>query len=172
MHLTSAVMPSTSTLLSGLKCSRIRSRLLLMPPSGFWLLLLSTTCGALNYGTHGEFGVLAWIMSLLTPRARDLLDAIMTRYPTSGVRFAIFLCSSFWALLVLGTNIAANMIPFGADSTLLLPRYINITRGQFLGLVLAWAVNPWKILHSAQTFTNFLGGYIIVSDLLNKIWEW
>ncbi len=83
----------------------------------------------------------------------------MTRYPTSGVRFAIFLCASFWALLILGTNVAANMIPFGSDSTLLLPRYINITRGQFLGLLLAWAVCPWKILASATTFTNFLGGY-------------
>jgi NCS1 family nucleobase:cation symporter-1 len=91
----------------------------------------------------------------------DLLDAIMTRYDTSAVRFAIFLCASFWALLVIGTNIAANMIALGNDSTLLFPRYINIPRGQFLGLLLAWAVCPWKILYSAQTFTNFLGGYII-----------
>ena len=58
---------------------------------------------------------------------------------------------------------------FGADSTLMLPRYINITRGQFLGLVLAWAVNPWKILASAQTFTDFLGGYIIVSDNFHEL---
>lgn len=89
----------------------------------------------------------------------DLLDEIMTRYWRPDVRFAVFLCAAAQALLVLGTNIAANMIPFGSDSSMLLPRYINITRGQFLGLCLAWAVNPWKILYSAQTFTNFLGGY-------------
>ena len=89
----------------------------------------------------------------------DLLTEIMERYPRSSVRFAVFLCATAQALLVLGTNVAANMIPFGSDSTMLLPRYINITRGQFLGLCLAWVVNPWKILHSATTFTNFLNGY-------------
>jgi len=71
----------------------------------------------------------------------------------------VFLCAAAQALLVLGTNVAANMIPFGSDSSMLFPRYINMVRGQFLGLCLAWAVNPWKILYSAQTFTNFLGGY-------------
>lgn len=113
-----------------------------------------------------SFGILAtsainnvWGLSLWNPW--DLMAAIMERYPTSSCRFAIFLCASFWALLILGTNIAANMIPFGSDSTMLLPRYINMTRGQFLGLTLAWVVCPWKILASAQTFTNFLGGYII-----------
>ncbi len=94
----------------------------------------------------------AWGLELWNPW--DLMDAIMTRYDTSGVRFAIFICAAFWALLILGTNVAANMIPFGSDSTLLLPRYINMTRGQFLGLCLAWAVNPWKIMRSAtgETF--------------------
>jgi NCS1 family nucleobase:cation symporter-1 len=89
----------------------------------------------------------------------DLLAEIMNRYPRPDVRFAVFLCAAAQALLVLGTNIAANMIPFGSDSSMLLPRYINMTRGQFLGLCLAWAVNPWKILYSATTFTNFLSGY-------------
>ena len=107
----------------------------------------------------------------------DLLAEIMIRYPRSDVRFAVFLCAAAQALLVLGksslqqgygrektndetgTNVAANMIPFGSDSAMLLPRYINMTRGQFLGLCLAWVVNPWKILYSAEAFTNFLSGY-------------
>ena len=112
------------------------------------------------------FGILAtsainnvWDPTIWNPW--DLLLAIMERYDTGGVRFAVFLCSTFWALLVLGTNVAANMIPFGSDSTMLCPRYINIPRGQFLGLTLAWVVCPWKILASAESFTNFLGGYII-----------
>jgi NCS1 family nucleobase:cation symporter-1 len=103
---------------------------------------------------NASLGILAtsainhsWGLELWNPW--DLLDAILTRYPSSSVRFAVFLCATFWALLVLGTNVAANMIPFGSDSTMLLPRYINIPRGQFLGLCLAWAVNPWQILRSA-----------------------
>ncbi|EXJ94881.1 hypothetical protein A1O1_03280 [Capronia coronata CBS 617.96] len=115
---------------------------------------------------NASLGILAtsainhsWGLQLWNPW--DLLDAILLRYPTSSVRFAVFLCATFWALLVLGTNVAANMIPFGSDSTMLLPRYINMTRGQFLGLCLAWAVNPWQILRSAEVFLNFLGGYVI-----------
>lgn len=89
----------------------------------------------------------------------DLLTAILNRYPTSGVRFAVFLCALFWAILVLGTNVAANMIPLGSDCAMLLPRYMNMTRGQVLGLILAWAICPWKIYASAAVFTKFLSGY-------------
>ncbi|TVY84788.1 Allantoin permease [Lachnellula suecica] len=89
----------------------------------------------------------------------DLLTAILDRYPNSGARFAVFLCATFWAILVLGTNVAANMIPLGSDLAMLLPRYMNMTRGQVLGLFLAWAICPWKIYASAATFTKFLSGY-------------
>lgn len=89
----------------------------------------------------------------------DLLTAILERYPHASARFAVFLCAAFWAILVLGTNIAANSIPLGSDMSMLLPRYMNMVRGQFLGLILAWAMCPWKIMASAATFTTFLGGY-------------
>ena len=68
-------------------------------------ITISATFGILSTSAINN----AWGLELWNPW--DLLDAIMTRYPTSGVRFAIFLCASFWALLVLGTNIVANMIP-------------------------------------------------------------
>ncbi|KAF4630035.1 hypothetical protein G7Y89_g8107 [Cudoniella acicularis] len=89
----------------------------------------------------------------------DLLTAILNRYPTHSVRFAVFLCALMWTILVLGTNIAANMIPLGADLAMLLPRYMNMVRGQVAGLFLAWAICPWNIYASAATFTKFLSGY-------------
>jgi len=89
----------------------------------------------------------------------DLLDSILTRYWSGSTRFAVFLAAFAWSFTILGTNIAANMIPFGADSTMLLPKYITIPRGQFIVSVLAFAIVPWKILASAQTFTTFLAGY-------------
>ncbi|RDW59580.1 hypothetical protein BP6252_12667 [Coleophoma cylindrospora] len=89
----------------------------------------------------------------------DLLTAILDRYPSSGARFAVFLCALFWAVLVLGTNVAANMIPLGSDCAMLLPRYMNMIRGQVLGLLLSWAICPWQIYKSAATFTKFLSGY-------------
>ncbi|KAK3675358.1 hypothetical protein LTR78_004868 [Recurvomyces mirabilis] len=89
----------------------------------------------------------------------DLLDAILTHHWSAGARTAIFLCAGCWLISILGTNIAANMIPFGSDCTLLFPRYLTIPRGQFLVECLGYAICPWKILASASTFTTFLAGY-------------
>jgi len=99
----------------------------------------------------------AWGLELWNPWG--LMDAILTRYWSGTTRFAIFLASFAWSFTILGTNIAANMIPFGADATMLMPRYITIPRGQVIVALLAFAVVPWKILASAQTFTTFLAGY-------------
>lgn len=89
----------------------------------------------------------------------DLLDAIMTKYWSSSTRFAVFLAAACWSVSILGTNVAANMIPFGADSSMLFPRYLTIPRGQLLVECLAFAICPWKILASAAVFTTFLAGY-------------
>ena len=110
------------------------------------------------------FGILAtaainnvWGLQLWNPW--DLLDAIMDRHFNGGARFAIFLAAFTWTIGILGTNIAANMIPFGSDVTLLAPRYIDMRRGFFLAEFLGYAVVPWKILASARAFTSFLSGY-------------
>ncbi|OKL61418.1 hypothetical protein UA08_03680 [Talaromyces atroroseus] len=89
----------------------------------------------------------------------DLLTAILERYPHSSARFAVFVCAACWAILTMGTNIASNLIAFGSDTSMLLPRYLDMRRGQVLCLLLAWPIFPWKILATATTFTNFLSGY-------------
>ncbi|KAI9739963.1 MAG: hypothetical protein M1818_005019 [Claussenomyces sp. TS43310] len=98
-----------------------------------------------------------WGLDLWNPW--DLLGAILDRYWSSSTRFAVFLSAFTWMISILGTNIAANMIPFGSDSSMLLPRYLNIPRGQYLVEFLAFAICPWKILASASVFTEFLSGY-------------
>jgi NCS1 family nucleobase:cation symporter-1 len=80
----------------------------------------------------------AWGLSLWNQW--DLLDAIMNRYWRSDVRFAVFLTAGCWAVSLLGTNVAANMIPFGSDSSMLCPRLITIPRGQFLVTCLGFAI--------------------------------
>lgn len=60
---------------------------------------------------------------------------------------------------ILGTNIACNMIPFGSDVSLLIPRYVDMRRGFFIVEFLGYAIVPWKILSSASVFTTFLSGY-------------
>lgn len=99
----------------------------------------------------------SWGLDLWNPW--DLLGAILDRYWTGSVRFAVFLSAFTWMVSILGTNIAANMIPFGSDASMLFPRYITIPRGQYLVEFLAFAICPWKILASASVFTTFLSGY-------------
>jgi NCS1 family nucleobase:cation symporter-1 len=96
---------------------------------------------------------------IITHKYRDLIDAILTRYWSPSTRFACLLVAFGWSLSILGTNVAANMIPFGSDSTLLFPKYLTIPRGQFLVELLGFAICPWKILASASVFTTFLAGY-------------
>lgn len=98
-----------------------------------------------------------WGLDLWNPW--DLLGAILDRYWSASTRFAVFLSAFTWMVSILGTNIAANMIPFGSDSSMLVPRYITIPRGQYLVEFLAFAICPWKILSSASVFTTFLSGY-------------
>jgi NCS1 family nucleobase:cation symporter-1 len=99
----------------------------------------------------------SWNLDLWNPW--DLLGAILDRYWSASTRFAVFLSAFTWMVSILGTNIAANMIPFGSDSSMLFPRYITIPRGQYLVEFLAYAICPWKILASASVFTTFLSGY-------------
>jgi len=114
---------------------------------------LSATLGILSTAAmNNKWGTQLW-------NQWDLLDAIMDHYWSGSTRFAVFLAASAWTLSILGTNIAANMIPFGSDSSMLFPRLITIPRGQFLVLCLSFAICPWKILASATTFTTFLSGY-------------
>jgi NCS1 family nucleobase:cation symporter-1 len=130
---------------------------------------LSATFGILSTAAiNNNWGLQLW-------NQWDLLDAIMTRYWSGSTRFAVFLCAAGWTVSILGefyqiwidlslttyigTNIAANMIPFGSDSSMLFPRFITIPRGQFIVLCLSFAICPWKILASAGTFTTFLAGY-------------
>ncbi|KAI9573862.1 NCS1 nucleoside transporter family [Boletus coccyginus] len=77
-------------------------------------------------------------------------------------RAAAFFASFAFALATIGTNISANSLSAGNDMTALLPKYINIRRGQIIcALVGGWAMCPWEILASAQKFLNFMNGYTI-----------
>ncbi|KAH8884067.1 allantoin permease [Thozetella sp. PMI_491] len=91
----------------------------------------------------------------------DLLNGILDRSYTSSARAGVFFASASFAFATLGTSIACNIIPFAADATCLLPKYLNIIRGQFLCLIVSFAIVPWRILTSASGFLNFLGGYCI-----------
>ncbi|WRT70427.1 uncharacterized protein IL334_007425 [Kwoniella shivajii] len=91
----------------------------------------------------------------------DLFNGILDHTYSSKSRAGIFFAALVFLFATLGTSIACNIVPFAADITCLLPKYVNIVRGQFLCLIISFAITPWHILTSAPTFLNFLGGYSI-----------
>ncbi|KAA8909366.1 hypothetical protein TRICI_004532 [Trichomonascus ciferrii] len=91
----------------------------------------------------------------------DLLNGILDHGYTSRARAGVFFAAFAFAFATLGTTIACNIIPFAADVTCLMPKYINVVRGQLLCLLIAFAIVPWRIMADATTFVQFLGGYSI-----------
>ena len=71
-----------------------------------------------------------------------LLNGILDEGYAAKARRGVFFASASFGLATLGASIAYNITPFAADVTYLLPKYINIIRGQFLCLITALAVVP------------------------------
>ncbi|KAL9116140.1 MAG: hypothetical protein Q9227_000509 [Pyrenula ochraceoflavens] len=72
-----------------------------------------------------------------------------------------FFVGLLFAFANIATNVTGNSIPFANDVTNLLPRYLNIRRGQFLCAILGFAICPWLIQARAARFLAFLNGYSV-----------
>ncbi|KAL3466843.1 permease for cytosine/purines, uracil, thiamine, allantoin-domain-containing protein [Aspergillus heterothallicus] len=77
-----------------------------------------------------------------------------------------------FALASLGVNISANSISAANDLMALLPKYVNLRRGQIICGILSWALVPWKILASAGNFLNFMSAYAIFLGPIAAIMLW
>lgn len=64
-------------------------------------------------------------------------------------------------LAIMATNASTNALPAGADMSGLLPRYINIVRGQVICGLLGPLYFPWKIIANASSFLTFLSSYTV-----------
>lgn len=76
-------------------------------------------------------------------------------------RPAVFFLAFAFAFATLGTNLAANSIPVGADLAAVFPKYINMRRGGYVAAAIGFCITPWNLLSGAQTFLNFLTGYTV-----------
>lgn len=85
-------------------------------------------------------------------------NVLISHWSSRACRF--FGAFSF-ALASLGVNISANSLSAANDFAALVPRYLNIRRGQILCAILAWCLVPWKILESAGSFLNFMSAYAV-----------
>ncbi|MCJ1482561.1 hypothetical protein MMC06_002727 [Schaereria dolodes] len=121
-----------------------------------FLPLIFTACGVLGIVTTSAsyvlYGTYLW----------NPLDIIEHWLDTKGGRAAAFFAALSWYIAQVGTNITANSISAANDLTVMFPRYINIKRGCIIAAIVGgWVIVPWKILSSAQTFLDFMGGYAV-----------
>ncbi|KAJ7895693.1 NCS1 nucleoside transporter [Mycena leptocephala] len=101
----------------------------------------------------------------------DQLNAVLDANWNATARTGCFFVAISMCLGTIGTNLSANSIPFGADMTGLLPKYLTIVRGQIVVWILGFAIVPWKFLTSAAKFITFLGSYtVLMGAVLGPLW--
>lgn len=89
----------------------------------------------------------------------DIMAYILDQKPGSGGRFGVACLAFTWLGQTVSQNLSSNMVPFGADVSMLWPAHLTMTRGYIICHLLAWVICPWKIYASAETFLNFMGAY-------------
>ncbi|KAJ6484366.1 allantoin transport [Mycena vitilis] len=101
----------------------------------------------------------------------DQLDAVLDANWNATARAGCFFVALSMCLGTIGTNLSANSIPFGADMTGLIPKYLTIVRGQIVVWILGFAIVPWKFLTTAAKFITFLGSYtVLMGAVLGPLW--
>ncbi|EER37486.1 uracil permease [Histoplasma capsulatum var. duboisii H88] len=80
---------------------------------------------------------------------------------SKGERFGVFIISTAFALAQLGTNISANSISAGTDMAALFPRFLSIRRGGYICAAVGFAMCPWHLLSTSNSFTTYLSAYSV-----------
>lgn len=93
----------------------------------------------------------------------DVLEKFLgnSKYGSSGSRAGCFFIGFGFMLAQIGTNISANSVSFGTDVSALLPRFANIRRGGFLCAIIGFAICPWTLLSTANTFITSLSAFAV-----------
>lgn len=80
---------------------------------------------------------------------------------SSGTRAAAFFAGVGLVVCQLAINTIDNSFSTGMDLSGLFPKYINIRRGAYIGLIISIAMCPWELLNSAGTFINVMSAYSV-----------
>ena len=122
---------------------------------GFFPGWLSNVFGILAVaGTQRRFGAELWSVV-------QLLVAIQDQNPTSGTRAAVWFAGMAFLVPQVALNVIGNSFSGGTDMATLLPKYINIRRGQYLTALLGLVINPWYLVSGALIFLSVMSAYTI-----------
>jgi NCS1 family nucleobase:cation symporter-1 len=80
---------------------------------------------------------------------------------SSGTRAAAFFAGVGLVVCQLAINTIDNSFSTGMDLCGLFPKFINIRRGAYIGLIISIAMCPWELLSSAGTFINVMSAYSV-----------
>lgn len=90
----------------------------------------------------------------------DLLGARLDRNPHgSADRAGVFFIAFAFIIGQIGVNVAANSLSAGHDLAAIVPRYITIRRGSFVAAAVGFAMCPWNLLKSSNSFATYLSAY-------------
>ncbi|KEF51869.1 uncharacterized protein A1O9_12207 [Exophiala aquamarina CBS 119918] len=123
--------------------------------AGFLPAWLSNVFGILTVaGTQKRFGAELWSVV-------QLLMAIQDQNPTTATRCAVWFAGFSFLINQLALNIIGNSFSGGTDMASLLPKYINIRRGQYLTAILGLVINPWYLVSGALVFLSVMSAYTV-----------
>ncbi|BFZ55289.1 uracil permease [Savitreella phatthalungensis] len=88
----------------------------------------------------------------------DLLGRFLEN-ANGAARAGVFFLAASFALAAIGINVAANSISAGSDLTALMPKFLNIRRGQYVCAAVGLLIQPWNFFKSSSTFTSYLSSY-------------
>lgn len=150
--MTSAIAPKATLSLNVCDFTRYaKSSKVVIWTNIFSLTILVTLCAILGVVVTSATSVIYGVSTWSPLQVSSLM----------GSRAAQFFSAACWALAVLSTNISANSTAVANDVMVIMPKFVNIRRGQFLCAILGLVTCPWIIQNSAKTFTSFLGGYSV-----------
>lgn len=132
------------------------------PASGIWSQLagffpgwLSNVLGTLTIAaTQKRYGAELWSVA-------SLLIAIQDHNHNSRTRVAVFFAGLSFGISQISLNIVGNSFSGGTDMSCLVPKYINIRRGQIATALLGLVINPWYLLSGAVVFISVMSAYTI-----------
>lgn len=80
---------------------------------------------------------------------------------TAGDRAGVFFVGLGLAICQIGGNLSSNSASAGTDLTALLPRFINIRRGQYLCAIIGFAICPWNFFVTSSSFLENITSYSV-----------
>ncbi|KND86238.1 putative permease C29B12.14c [Tolypocladium ophioglossoides CBS 100239] len=116
---------------------------------------LSNVLGTLTIvATQNRYGAQLWSVA-------SLLVAMQDANGDSRTRTGVFFVGLAFGISQISLNVVSNSFSGGTDMSSLLPKYINIRRGQLVTAFLGLVMNPWYLLTGAVIFISAMSAYTI-----------